>query len=147
MVPPTTQEEIDRRENIANRIRLVSDVMNTLNDIEDPLTRLKILKSMLSEALTNTEVAELIQKEIEKLETSTSPDIDEETSDEDILFGSEDEGASDLDFADDLGLDEPAEELTDESESEVEEPIEEEPLPSGTDLGVDLTNSNSPEFQ
>lgn len=147
MVPPTTQEEIDRRENIANRIRLVSDVMNTLNDIEDPLTRLKILKSMLSEALTNTEVSELIQKEIEKLEALGEP-VTQETSDEDALFGKDSEIDTDLDFADDLGLEEPETENTaEEPELETEEPVEEEPLPSGTDLGVDLTNSNSPEFQ
>lgn len=151
MVPPTTQEEIDRRENTSSKIRLVSDVMGELNDIEDPLVRLKILKSMLSEALTNTEVAELIQDEIEKLEKENEEGVDidvsgnaEVSSDEDLGLGGGFEEPEDLDLAGDLGLEEPAgggaEEV--DLETETEEPVTGN-LPTPAELGAgDFTNNN-----
>ena len=45
MLAPTTQEELDRRENVAGKVQLTSDIMNMLSDIEDTQTKLKILKS------------------------------------------------------------------------------------------------------
>ena len=60
MQPPTTSEEVAKRETMANRVQLTSDIMNNLGDIEDPVTKLKILKSLFSEYLNNTEVVELI---------------------------------------------------------------------------------------
>ena len=68
MLPPTTQEELDRRENLSNKVALTSDVMNMLGDIENTETKLKILKSLLSNVLTDGEVISLIQGEIDKLE-------------------------------------------------------------------------------
>ena len=44
MLNPTTQEEIDRQSNLSSEMTLVTDVMNNLNDIETPATKLKILK-------------------------------------------------------------------------------------------------------
>ena len=46
MQAPITQEEIDRRQDNDNRIRYISDIMTQLGDIQDPATRLKILKSL-----------------------------------------------------------------------------------------------------
>lgn len=148
MLPPTTQEEIDRRENTSSKVRLVDDVMNMLGDIDDPLTKLKILKSMLSEALTNTEVAELIQTEIEKLEKDAEEGIDVDASGD---VGGDTDGdlglGDDIDLAGDLGLGgEPsgAEESNIDLDTEVEVP--EEPrgnLPTGAELGVDLTDNNA----
>mgnify|MGYP003311746406 CR=1 FL=1 len=60
MLAPTTQEELDRRENLSSRVQLTSDVMNMLGDIEDTETKLKILKSLLSNVLTSGEVIALI---------------------------------------------------------------------------------------
>lgn len=151
MVPPTTQEEIDRRDNTSSKIRLVSDVMSNLNDIEDPLTRLKILKSMLSEALPNTEVAELIQDEIEKIEKGEEEGVDADLEGAVDLGGEEglglgDEGGfeepEDIDLAGDLGLEEPA----GGPEGGPEPEVEEEPrgnLPSPEELGAgDFTDNN-----
>jgi hypothetical protein len=72
MLPPTTQEEIDRRENIANKIQLVSDTMTLLSDVDNPILKMKMLKSLLSNVLTNTEITELLQEYIDGLEQSES---------------------------------------------------------------------------
>ena len=95
MLPPTTQEEIDRRDNMSNKIGLVSDVMNTLSDIENPITKLNILKSLLSNTITDAEVINLIQTEIEDMEKALEeaegelPVDDESVEDDDLsaLFG------------------------------------------------------------
>ena len=44
MQAPTTQEEVDRRDNLSSKVGLVRDIMDTLGDIETPTTKLKILK-------------------------------------------------------------------------------------------------------
>jgi hypothetical protein len=60
MLPPTTQEELDRRENLSSKVALTSDVMNMLGDVENTEIKLKILKSLLSNVLTNGEVVDLL---------------------------------------------------------------------------------------
>ena len=67
MQTPTTQEELDRRQNIENRTRYVSDIMGQLTDIEDKKTLLTIKKLLLSEIINNSEVTSLIQQYIDKL--------------------------------------------------------------------------------
>ena len=68
MLPPTTQEEIDRRDNLSSKVGLVRDVMDTLADIENPVTKLTILKSLLSSAITDADVIQLIQDEIDAMQ-------------------------------------------------------------------------------
>jgi hypothetical protein len=68
MLPPTTQEEIDRRDNISAKIQLANDTMTMLTDIDNPVIKFKIMKSLLSNILTNTEVTELLQEYIDSLE-------------------------------------------------------------------------------
>ena len=131
MVSPTTQEELDRRENITNKVRLVSDVMNTLVDVTDPLVKLKILKSMLSESLLNTEVAELLQQEIDKLEgeeyeePKKKDQVDETEGSKDVTY-SNDEMPGDINY-------EPEDDTSDQ-------------LPKPEDLGIDFTDSSSNNF-
>ena len=67
---PTTKEEIDRREANTNKIRLVSDTMDLVNNIEDDTIKLKILKTLLSDVLDNTEVVALIQEQIDDIESN-----------------------------------------------------------------------------
>jgi hypothetical protein len=107
MLPPTTQEEIDRRDNISARIQLANDTMNMLGDIDNPIIKFKILKSLLSNILTNTEVTELLQEYIDSLEeqSSSSPDStsgvdgDESvTSDMDLDMPIEDDMGADNSF-------------------------------------------------
>jgi hypothetical protein len=68
MLPPTTQEEIDRRDNISAKIQLARDTMDMLGDVDNPLLKIKMLKSLLSNILTNTEITELLQEHIDNLE-------------------------------------------------------------------------------
>lgn len=70
MQPPTTQEEVDRRENISSKVGLVRDVMDTLTDIESVPTKLKIAKSLLSNTISDNDVIQLIQAEIDAIESN-----------------------------------------------------------------------------
>ena len=133
MQPPTTQEEIDRRDNISARVGITSDIMNSLTDVEDPTIRLKILKALLSNIVTDPEVISLIQEQIDKLE-----DTDESQNHEiDKDYNNIDSNTSfNLDSA--LGLEEPSE-LSSMGEFE---PESDETLPSPEELGIgDLTDN------
>ena len=107
MLPPTTQEEIDRRDNLSSKVGLVRDIMDTLADIENPITKLTILKTLLSNTITDPTVIQLIQAEIdsmqaqidteESLEDGSSDDSIEDMfgEDETFDFGGESSGTSD----------------------------------------------------
>lgn len=90
MQPPVTQEEIDKRDNLSSEINIVRDILDMTSDIEDPVTKLKILKTLLSQTISNQEVIELVQDEIERLEQ----EVDEETVDN----GELDDELGDMDF-------------------------------------------------
>ena len=154
MLAPTTQEELDRRESTSGKVQLAGDIMNMLTDIEDTSTKLKILKSLLSDIIADPEVIQLIQQEIDKLdkaaeeaEAGGKTPVEGSGGEDDFgldlgLGGGEDESGFDLDSA--LGLTEPSEEEPAESESGLESAVgAEEPartvLPTPSDLGLDLT--------
>lgn len=147
MLPPTTQEEIDRRENTSSRIGIVNDVMNLLSDVEDPTTKMKILKEMLSTIITDTEVIDLLQKEIDRME-------EEQETPEEVDVGDEEEEDFDLGLSDDsLDLGSSSSDISDFSSnldselglesSETKMEISEEPLPSPSDLGIDMTDNTA----
>ncbi len=142
MQPPTTSEEKDRRENLSNKIAVVNDIMALLTDIEDPAPKLKILKALLSNVLTDSEVTDIIQKEIEKLENSEELLSDDNDSPDDIdseninlniggLSGESSRPSGPPSF-------EETEETSEESSSSE--------LPSPEDLGIDMTNNNNADF-
>ena len=162
MLSPTTQEEIDRRENLSNKVALTSDIMNMLTDIEDTETKLKILKSLLSNILTDGEVISLIQEEIDKLEeqkeeAATNEEIADSLNElepvEDVSGGIEDTFGNDNQLSDTLEDETPLDfDLEGDSSNEIsssEETIAndnnneggETILPSPADLGVDLTQN------
>jgi ribosome-associated translation inhibitor RaiA len=68
MQAPITQEEVDRRTNKDNRIRYVGDIMQQLGDIDDPATKYKILKSLLTPVVNDSEVIDILQEYIDNLE-------------------------------------------------------------------------------
>lgn len=151
MLAPTTQEELDRRENVAGKVQLTSDIMNMLSDIEDTQTKLKILKSLLSNILTNGEVIGFIQDEIDKLEAQNDAEDDTEidtetvdTTDVSDNLSFDDSSASSMD---DFSLTGEPEDSSfdldnlDSSSSETIEPTSDLTLPNGEDLGVDLTQN------
>ena len=95
MQPPVTQEELDKRDSLSSEIAITDDVMRMLEGVEDPIIKLKILKSLLSNVISNQEVIELIQEQITQLER----EIQEQESMED-----ESDMGSDSDMFDDLDL-------------------------------------------
>ena len=149
MLAPTTQEELDRRENLTNKVALTADIMNMLTDIEDPQSKLKILKSLLSNILTNGDVISIIQEEIDKLENK-----EEENSEDDISIDTEDDTSisssiDDFSLSDNSELDASSEDTLDfdlnnsdlSADLETIEPATDMNLPTGEDLGIDLTQN------
>lgn len=146
MLPPTTQEELDRRQSTSDRIDLISNIMNTLGDINDPAVKLKITKSLLSDTLTNQEVIQYIQDEIDNLEAGedeeeTSEEVGEEDS-LDLGLGGEDNTGT-PDFGDDLGLTKSTETETPETG---EETPEETILPTPNELNPEIDFSDNTQF-
>ena len=144
LLPPTTQEEIDRRDSMSNRIGLVSDIMNVLSDVEGAKPRLEIAKALLSNILSDSEVISIITDEIEKLEEdetaeSAPSNAGGSASNEDDIggFGSELDMPSMGPGGDSLGG------STEESPAPEESEGGGESLPSAEDLGIDMTDNNA----
>lgn len=144
MLPPVTQEEIDRRESMSSKVQLTSDIMNMLSDVEDPIIKNKMLKSLLSNVLEDSEVIELLQKQIDDQEAQQEEEDNEQEEtpvesegdniDLDIdIDNTPSSGSSNRSFNDTFGQELGA--------VESPEPSEEESggvLPSPADLGADL---------
>lgn len=151
MQSPTTQEEKDRQENTAQRVQLVSDVMNLVADIENPIVKLKMLKSLLANAVTNTEITTLLNSEIQKMERDERDAVNDEVTLEDAslndaeLGDTEISGDEPLDLGGDVddtvsadtsvevGIDDGISDTSSESAS----------LPTPDELGVDMTAPES----
>lgn len=150
MLPPTTQEEIDRRDNLSSKVALTNDIMGMLDGIQDPISKLKILKSLLANVINNNEIIGIIQEEIEKLEVEGDSESTEEFDTDEM--GDDSFGMSDSDFSNgdsfnsDFMSDDTGTDVDTEGESEstfddtTETDTETAVLPSGDDLGVDLTS-------
>ena len=105
MQAPTTQEEKDRKDNMNNSISIISSVMSLLDMIEDPNTKLKILKAMLSNAINNEDVITLLQEEIDKLEEQGATVGGDDFGGGDLGgdFGGDMGGSTEMDFGGDEG--------------------------------------------
>lgn len=140
MLTPATQEEIDRHNSIASEMSILTDTMNNLSDIENTATKLKIAKSMLSNIITNTEVIDLLQEEIDNMETEEEPmsemgdiaDIENESDFNEIPRSS---GSNDFITAD------VEQEIPEEGEGG-EEVLSQATLPTPNELNLDLTDNN-----
>lgn len=145
MQAPTTQEEVDRRENTSNRIALVRDVMDMLTDVESIPTKLKILKSLLSNAITDTNVIHLLQEEIQKLEEEANSEMEEETAAEEPDVDFPEDAPLDIDSETDMFNDTStvSNDATDASESSAEDDST-LPTPAELDIGdvSDASNDN-----
>lgn len=140
MLPPTTQEEIDRRDSLSSKVQIINDIMNMLSDVDDVTVRLKILKNMLSNVVTDPDVIDELQTYIEQLESEMPTDIPPEDEGSEMDMSGDMEGpvggfeGSTGDLNADLLGEEPPADMESESGEDV--------LPSGDDLGIDLTDSN-----
>lgn len=148
MQAPTTQEEVDRRDNLSNKVGLVRDIMDTVADIENVATKLKIAKSLLSNTISDGEVIQLIQDEIEAMEAQLEA---EEPPVEDDMSGSDDYYPDDapMDFGGNDSLsDLSGDEMSGDDTGAEEAEGEEDNLPSPADLDVgDMSDSSNPELE
>ena len=145
--PPVTQEDIDRMENQSTKVQLSRDIMDMLSDIEDAPARLKILKSLLKNIVTDpdiiTELDEQIELAIGEKEPVEEPQQNNTESDDDseifslkdedessITNDSEDTEKSDNDMYTDINTE----------EGDTSEKSYDTILPSPDQLGIDLVN-------
>lgn len=149
MTPPTTQEQLDRQEQRSSQIALIRDMMDLVSDIEDPIKKLKILKSLLSGLAMESDILAVIQEEIDRLEEEAAPEEEEPiVSDDDDMdinldvdvdsgggFNSSFEGRNPI--ADLTASSEPSSEETSSSETSSSETS----LPNMGDLGIDFTDN------
>lgn len=145
--PPVTQEDIDRMENQSTKVQLSRDIMDMLSDIEDAPARLKILKSLMKNIVTDPDIIKELDEQIELAigekepveepqQNNTESDDDSEIfslKDEDessITNDSEDTEKSDNDMYTDINTEE--EDTSEKSYDTI--------LPSPDQLGIDLVN-------
>ena len=110
--------------------------------IEDPAVKLKMLKSFVTDVITDTTILNLIQEEIDKLESSSEP------SEENVDDSSFDDNTEDRDI--NINVEAPKPRSSD-FEPEIIRPTVQQnrsfdDLPSPTDLNIDMTDSNNSEF-
>lgn len=147
MLIPVTQEEIDRRDNLSNKVQLTSDIMNMLSDIEDTGSKLKILKLLLKNIVDDNEVIEIIQQEIDKLEQENSEEVDlEDDNDyrEDEMSSTREpemsfDNSPKQDLNDTILPQESSPNTLEKSDNEVA--LSDDKLPSPIELGVDMNDT------
>ena len=69
MVAPISQKEIDRRDAQTNALGVLRDTMSVLEDIQDVPTRLKIIKSLITNITNDPDIIQYIQDEIDRLDS------------------------------------------------------------------------------
>ena len=69
MQKPASQSDIDAQTRSDNKLRYIGDFMNQLGDIDDPILKLKIFKSFVSDIVGSTTVSELLGEYISAKET------------------------------------------------------------------------------
>ena len=151
MQSPTTQEEIERRDAESSKVGITRDLLDiTTQNIDDPIAKLKIMKALVSNVVTDADVLDLIEDEISRLEKEQEEGtLPEETEGEDLFSDNEDLGGSEplnLDTELNLGGGETS---TGEFEAPEEEttPSEEAILPSPEELGVGDMSDNTNTFE
>ena len=150
MLPPATQEDIDRRESLSSRVGIIRDIINLTDAVEDTSKKLKILKSLLADVVTDSDVITVIQDKIDELEASgkEGESAGEGSGIEPVEGGSPSE-ADTTDLGSLFGdTEEPAsftpETSGEEETTEVETPEETVgELPSPDSLGIDFTQNQN----
>lgn len=149
MQAPVTQEEIDRKQDLSNTLRNISDIMNTLGDVQTTSSKLKILKSLLGECLNDQDIVNILEEEIKKQEKEDQPEEKEdETSTENYGTGGFEDFGSENEPTDNFG-EEPIEEpVAPERETSTEEqPIENTPIENTpTEQPSESSDDNLPSF-
>jgi hypothetical protein len=146
MKAPVTQEEIDYRAELTNKINAISSIQGLFTDIEDKPRRLRILKALLAALNYGDELNAEIDGEIKALEEAAiaeGEDADmvdesggEESIESDASAGDEDLGSLEAIAAESF---EPRGNviLTEEQEFDTSMLLTEEDLPTPADLETD----------
>lgn len=157
--PPVTQEDIDRMENQSTKVQLSRDIMDMLSDIEDAPARLKILKSLMKNIVTDPDIIKELDEQIElaigEKEPVEEPQQNNTESDDDSeIFSLKDEEESsitnDSEDEDESSITNDSED-TEKSDNDMYTDINTEEgdtseksydtiLPSPDQLGMDLVN-------
>ena len=157
--PPVTQEDIDRMENQSTKVQLSRDIMDMLSDIEDAPARLKILKSLMKNIVTDPDIIKELDEQIElaigEKEPVEEPQQNNMDSDDDNeIFSLKDEDESsitdDSEDEDESSINNDSED-TEKSDNDMYTDINKEEgdtseksydtiLPSPDQLGIDLVN-------
>lgn len=90
MKAPVTQEEIDYRAELTNKINAISSIQGLFTDVEDKVRRLKILKTLLAALNYGDELNAEIDAEIKALEEAAAKaeeESEEESSDDTSELG------------------------------------------------------------
>ena len=77
MKAPITQEEIDYRTDLTNRISAISNMQSLFSDIEDKARRLEILKELIGTLDYGDGIIQIIQEEINALEAKAAKEAEE----------------------------------------------------------------------
>lgn len=146
--PPVTQEDIDRMENQSTKVQLSRDIMDMLSDIEDAPARLKILKSLMKNIVTDPDIIKELDEQIElaiaEKEPVEEPQQNNTDSDDDSeIFSLKDEDESSItNDSEDTEKSDNAmyTDINTEEEGETSEKSYDTILPSPDQLGIDLVN-------
>lgn len=126
MTSPSTQEDAERAETVRTKVELIRDVMDLFADVEDTKTKLKMTKSLLSDAINNEEFLNILNEYIEEDISDTSMETEDDLGNDLDLGGGPDGSGSSFDI---------------DSELNDLDKEEEDKLPSPDELDVDLTDN------
>lgn len=139
MQEPVSQEELDKREARISEIGIVRDVMDLITDLDDESAKLRILKSLLSQAINNQEVLDLIQDEIDNLtKEESNDDFDGSANDIDSIVDERPDVSDDFGSESNTSLGDLFADDSDSSSSESES----DELPTPADLGAGDLSDN-----
>lgn len=74
MVSPSTIEDNERKESLSSSVDIVNNAMNMFNDVEKSSDKLKLLKVLLKEHFSSSELEEQLQKIIDEMEKKPEED-------------------------------------------------------------------------
>jgi hypothetical protein len=80
MKTPLTQEELDYRSDLTNRISAISNMQSLFSDIEDKARRLAILKELIGTLNYGDGIIQIIQDEINTLEAAAKAEEEAEAN-------------------------------------------------------------------
>lgn len=146
MLPPTTQEDIDRRENMSNKLNIVTDIMNLLGDIEDSSAKLKILKSLMGNIVSDSDIFEILEEQIQEEEEKEELGID--TTEDNIITDSDKVPFSNMQDNLPNGINTNIESEEPEEQIDTENTEGETILPTPSELNVgDFSDNENPALQ